>query len=109
MRIGPPLKEHQYTRQVDEWVYAQTNPAEQFARLHFYSMRKLQNGQEIEFTITVKEFVTPKDPALKFFAQADRQTNQEAIPFTPSGWGSTLLAALEECVRAVNRFPYQGD
>lgn len=89
-------------------MYAQTNPAEQFARLHFYSMRKLQNGQEIEFTITVKEFVTPKDPALKFFAQADRQTNQETIPFTPSGWGSTLLAALEECVRAVNRFPYQG-
>jgi hypothetical protein len=79
-------------------VYAQTNPAEQFARLHFYSMRKLQDGQEIEFTITVKEFVTPKDPALKFFAQADRQTNQEAIPFTPK-WGSTLLGAL--------RFPYQ--
>jgi hypothetical protein len=96
-------------RMDDEWVYAQSNPAEQFARLQFYSMKKLQDGLEIEFRITVKEFITPKDPALKFFAQADRQTNQKAIPFTPSGWGSTLLSALEECVRAVNRFPYQGD
>jgi hypothetical protein len=27
-------------------------------------------------------------------------------PYTPSGWGKTLLAALEECIREVNRFPY---
>jgi hypothetical protein len=28
--------------------------------------------------------------------------------YTPCGWGKTMLEALEECVRAVNRFPYQG-
>jgi hypothetical protein len=43
-----------------------------------------------------------------FFAEADQQTNQKVAPFTPCGWGRTLLEALEECVRAVNRFPYQG-
>ena len=32
----------------------------------------------------------------------------KVAPYTPCGWGRTLLEALEECVRAVNRFPYQG-
>jgi hypothetical protein len=60
-------------------------------------------------TITVKEFVTPADPALQFFAQADKQTNQKVAPYTPSGWGKTLLEALLECNKEVNRFPYQAE
>jgi hypothetical protein len=91
---------------MNEWGYAQRDPAEQLARVHFFSMKKLQAGGDIDFLITVKEYVTPKDPALVFFAQADKQTNQRVAPYTPSGWGKTLLAALEECVREVNRFPY---
>jgi hypothetical protein len=91
---------------MNEWGYAQRDPAEQLARLHFFSMTKLQAGGDVDFVITVKEYVTPKDPALVFFAQADKQTNQRVAPYTPSGWGKTLLAALEECVREVNRFPY---
>ena len=91
---------------MNEWGYAQRDPAEQLARLHFFSMKKLQAGGDIDFLITVKEYVTPKDPAQVFFAQADKQTNQSVAPYTPSGWGKTLLAALEECVREVNRFPY---
>ena|ERR1051326_4345891 len=92
---------------MNDWGYAQANPAEQLGRLHHFSMKKIQDGQEIEFTITVTEFFTPKDPALKFFAQADKQTNQHIMPYTPVGWGTSLLTALEECVRAINRFPYQ--
>ncbi len=92
---------------MSDWVYAQTDPAEQLARLHFFSMKKVQADGEFEFTITIKEFVTPKDPAMLFFAEADKQTNQKLAPYTPCGWGSTLLGALSECVRAVNRFPYQ--
>jgi hypothetical protein len=38
-------------------------------------LKKTQAGAEVEFTITVKEFATPKDGALVFFAQADKQTN----------------------------------
>ncbi len=93
---------------MSDWGYAQANPNERLARLHYFSMKKLQDGAEIEITITVQEFFTPADPAMLFFAQADKQTNQKVVPFTPSGWGRTLLEALEECVRAVNRFPYQG-
>src|SRR5262245_26881102 len=92
---------------MNDWGYAQGNPEEQLARLHFFSMIKVQDGKEIEFTITVKEFFTPKDPALQFFAQADKQTNQRVAPYTPCGWGKTLLEALEECVRAVHRFPLE--
>jgi len=91
---------------MNDWGYAQAHPDEEFAKLHLFSMKKRQDGDEIEFTITVKEFFTPKDPALKFFAEADKQTNQKVLPFTPCGWGVTLLGALEECVKAVNRFPY---
>ena len=94
---------------MDDWKYAQQNPAEQLARLHFFSVKKSQDGTDIEFTITVKEFVTPADGAMVFFAQADKQTNQLVAPYTPSGWGRSLLAALEACLREIHRFPYHAD
>ena len=94
---------------MNDWGYAQSHPSEQLARLHFFSMKKLQDGQEIEFHITVKEFITPKDGATKFFAQSDKQTNQKLASYTPSGWGSSLLAALQECIREINRFPYHAE
>jgi hypothetical protein len=92
-----------------EWQFAHAEPNEQFAQLHQFSMVQQQNGREIEFVITVKEFVKASDPAMKFFAQANRQTNQKTMPFTPTGWGGTLLQALSDCMRAVRRFPYEGE
>jgi len=93
---------------MNDWVYAQAHPSEQLAQLHHFSiLKKTQAGAEVEFTITVKEFATPKDGALVFFAQADKQTNQRVAPYTPCGWGKTLLGALQECVREINRFPYE--
>lgn len=92
---------------MNDWVYAQSHPSEQLARLHHFSMlKRAPSGAEVEFTITVKEFATPKDGALVFFAQSDKQTNQGVAPYTPCGWGKTLLGALQECVREINRFPY---
>ena len=41
------------------------------------------------------------------FAQADKQTNQGVAPYTPVGWGQTLLSALAQCMREVERFPYK--
>lgn len=92
---------------MSDWEFAQYDTKEQLAKLHFFSMKKQQGSEEIDFTITVKEFSTPKNPALKFFAQADKQTNQHAVAYTPSGWGKTLLEALQACIREINRFPYQ--
>jgi hypothetical protein len=74
---------------------------------NFTFPRKHQRG-EIEFVITVKEFITPKEPTMHFFAQADKETNQNTAPYRPSGWGKTMLEALSECVRAIHRFPYEG-
>ena len=91
-----------------EWIYAQRNPADELALLHYFSMKKKQPEGEVEFIITVKEFVPSKDESMAFFAQADKQTNQKTAPFTPTGWGSTLLKALSECVQAIHRFPYEG-
>ena len=93
---------------MNEWTFAQTDPAEELAQLHFFSVKKKQPGKEVEFVITVKEFATRNPLRMAFFAQADKQTNQKTAPFTPSGWGETMLAALSECVHAIHRFPYEG-
>jgi hypothetical protein len=92
---------------MNDWGYAQSNPREQLARVHVFCIKKVQDGAEIEMTITVKEFFTPPLGALQFFAQADKQTNQKVAPYTPSGWGSTMLEALGACVREINRFRYE--
>jgi hypothetical protein len=91
-----------------EWSFAQTHPSQELAQIHYFSVKKPQAKAEIEFLITVKEYVTPKEPTMHFFAQADKETNQKTAPFKPVGWGSTLLDALSECIRAINRFPYEG-
>jgi len=92
---------------MSDWEFAQANPEQQLAKVHHFSMCKKQESGEVEFTITVKEFLTPKDPAMGFFAQADKQTNQGVAPYTPVGWGKTMLAALAQCMREVERFPYR--
>ena len=91
-----------------DWGFAQTHPSQELAQLHFFSVKKEHPGGEVEFRITIKEFVTPKEPTMHFFAQTDKQTNQKTAPYTPSGWGKTLLEALSECIRSMNRFPYEG-
>lgn len=90
-----------------DWGFAQTHPSQELALLHQFSVMKQYEGGEVEFRITVKEFVTPKEPMMHFFAQADKQTNQKTAPYTPCGWGKTMLEALSECMRALNRFPYE--
>ena len=92
-----------------EWTFAQSQPKEELAQLHFYSVNKLQDGKAIEFRITVREYATPNHLNMRFYAEADKQTNQKTVPYTPSGWGQTLLQALSDCVKAIQRFPYEGD
>ena len=82
-----------------EWQFAHSEDSEKFAQLHYFSMVQQQGGREIEFVITVKEFVK----------SANRQTNQKTMPFTPAGWGSTMLQALSDCMRSVRKFPYEGE
>ena len=94
---------------MSEWTFAQTQPSEELAQLHFFSMKKCQPDGDIEFIITVKEYVDRNQYHMRFFAEADKQTNQKTAPFTPFGWGESLLQALSECVRAIHRFPYEGD
>jgi hypothetical protein len=91
-----------------EWGFAQTDPSQELAQIHYFSVKKVQPAGDIEFLITVKEYVTPKEPTMHFFAQADKEINQRTAPFKPSGWGKTMLDALSECMHALNRFPYEG-
>jgi hypothetical protein len=92
---------------VNEWKYTQRDPAEELAQIHYFTIKKRQGEESIEFLITVREYVTPKDPSMPFFAQADKQTNQRTAPYTPSGWGRSLSEALSNCMEAIRRFPYE--
>jgi hypothetical protein len=92
---------------MSEWTYVHAEAHEALCQIHYFGFTKVQPEGNVEFVITLKEHVNPKDPAMKFFAQADKQTNQKALPFTPVGWGTTLHVALSECVKAIRRFPYE--
>jgi hypothetical protein len=92
---------------LSEWRYAQQDPSDELCQLHHFSIKKRQPDGDIEFVITVKEFVVAPYPTMRFLAQSDKQTNQKIAPFTPSGWGSSLLDALSECIREIHRFPYE--
>jgi hypothetical protein len=94
---------------VEEWHFVEALPEEELARLDEFTIKKKQNGKDIEFRITVREYLHPPQPGMKFFACADRQTNQKTAPFTACGWGTTLLKALSECVSELRRFAYQGE
>jgi len=95
-----------------EWELAQNDVSEELAQLHFFSIKKKQPGGDIEFQIVVRQYATPLDraqnPLMRFFAQANRQTNQSIAPYTPCGWGPTVGAAVSECVKEIRRFPYEG-
>jgi hypothetical protein len=91
-----------------EWTFAETKPSEELAQLHFFSMKKRQGDEEIEFRIAVYEYATRNHLSMRFFAQADKEVNQKTAAFTPFGWGPSLLVALTECMQSIHRFPYEG-
>ena len=92
-----------------DWVYAQTDPTEELAQLHFFSMKKRQPGGDVEFVITVREYVERNEQCMKFYAHADKQINQKVAPFTPFGWGETVLGALSECMETIRQYPCEVD
>jgi hypothetical protein len=92
---------------LSEWTYAQNKAAERLCKIEQYAVIKQQDGGDIEFLITVREYIDPPDPAMRFLAQADKQTNQKTAPYTPTGWGPSLLQALAECVQGIRKFPYE--
>jgi hypothetical protein len=92
-----------------DWMYVQENPAEQLAQFYYFSMIKHQQGGDVLFRITIKEFATPPPgQRLRFFAEADKPVNQKSASFIPCGWGHTLFNALGDCVRLIRQFPYEG-
>jgi hypothetical protein len=94
---------------VADWEFAQRDPTEELAQLHYFSFKKRQPDGEIEFVITVKEYAPRNKLQMRFYAQADKELNQRTAPFRPFGWGDTLSNALGECMRAIRQFPYEGD
>jgi len=90
-----------------DWQYIDAETEEQFCRVEYFALKKLQEGREIEFLVTMREYLHPPDPTMKFFAQSDKQTNQKHAAYTPSGWGPDRHTALWECVRAIRKFPYE--
>lgn len=94
---------------MSDWKFAQKDVSEELALLHHFSFKKPQEAGEVCFVITVKEFVAPpKGQFARFFAQADKHVNQKTAPILPTGWGNSLLDALNACARMIREFPYEG-
>jgi len=90
---------------VDEWTLAQA-PGEKLARLQYYAVTKKIEGKDVEYRITVHEYPdTIDDRSMRFRAQADLVTDAGTAGYRPSGWGPTLVKALQECIREIDRFP----
>lgn len=95
---------------MSEWHYAQEDRSEELAQLHFFSVKKREQGREVNFRITVREFaVPPPGQFVRFFAEADKPVNQQTAPIVPSGWGDSLFKALADCLRLIRQFPYEGE
>ncbi len=92
---------------MNDWKFAQKDPSEALAKLHFFSVTKKHAEGELEARITVKEFATWKTTDLKFLATADIELNQRTLKFQPVGWSETLLGALAECLRNLRNFEYE--
>jgi len=90
------------------WKLVGFDGSDQLVRLHHFSIIKRQSDGDIEFGITVREHATPQARGMDFYAEADKQTNQNTAPFTPCGWSSSLEDALRQCIVAIHRFPYEG-
>ena len=92
-----------------DWHHAQTDRSEELAQHYFFSMKKREQGREVQFRITVREFASPPPGQnLRFFAEADKQVNQNTAAFLPSGWGDSIPQALADCLRLIRQFPYEG-
>ena len=89
-----------------EWQYAERDPAEELAELHFFSFKKRRPEGDIEFVITVKEFASRNSLQMRFYAQSDKEVNQKTAPFRPFGWGESLGQALSECMVAIRQYSY---
>lgn len=90
---------------MSEWIYAQNEPAEELAQLHYFSFKKRQPEGDVDFVITVKEFASRNALQMRFYAQADKEVNQGPGAFRPFGWGDSLLAALSECLGVIRQHP----
>jgi hypothetical protein len=94
---------------MSDWRFAQEDPAEELAQLTYFSIKQCQQGKEVEFIVTVREYVTRNAQNMRFFAQADKEVNQEHRAFVPFGWGETMLAALRECLKSIRTYPCEED
>jgi hypothetical protein len=94
---------------MSDWRFAQDDPAEELAQVTYFSMKKREQGKEVEFIVTVREYVNRNAQNMKFFAQADKEVNQKLGAFVPFGWGETMLGALSECLKSIRAYPYDGE
>ena len=93
-----------------DWQHAQQDASEVLAQIHVFSMKKKGPSGEVDFRITIKEYaVPPPGQFVRFFAEADKQVNQKAVPIVPFGWGNSIFSALSDCMRTIRQFPYEAE
>ena len=92
---------------MSDWSFAQQDEQEQLAKLEHFSMVKMAASGEKEIGITISEYVTPQDPAMKFVARANQPLYQKTAPIVPIGWGNNRMQALSACLAMIRKFPFE--
>ncbi len=78
---------------MEGWKFAQKDPTEALALLHFFSVTKKHASGEIEARITVKEFANAKTTDMKFLCEAEvvGGTRRHGYFTRPVGGGCDLV------------------
>ncbi len=92
---------------MSDWSFAQQDDSEQLAKLELFSVVKKTASGDKEIRITISEYLTPQDPAMKFVARADQPLYQKTAPIVPIGWGNNRLQALSACMAMIRKFPFE--
>jgi hypothetical protein len=109
-RIWIALRDFRAEGLMSDWKFAQKDASEELASLSYFSFKKPQKLGDVVFLITVKEYIAPpKGQFARFFAQADKHVNQKIAPILPTGWGNSVLDALNACFHMIREFPYEGE
>src|SRR5687767_12900550 len=90
-----------------DWQFAQRATLLRNSRSCIFSRCASGSPGDVEFIITVFEYVSRNQLNMSFYARADKEVNQKTAPFTPFGWGDSIVRALTECKKQTQDYPYE--
>ena len=77
---------------MSDWHFAQEEPTERLCKIEQYSMLKQQAGGDVEFPITVREYVNPPRPCYAVSGSSRQADQSEDRALYADGLGALASA-----------------